>query len=240
MSRRYEVFEECVRDIVAPDPERLVVGGFARGVARERRGRVLAACASVAVMGVVAAGAVAVPRLMGAPADVVVAGDTASPAPTPPSSSTPPEPGALAVTATDIPAVVTGLFPGEVSAAAERTGGVMDGGPDSQVAHFLWNGTLLSVGAVRDETMAEQMCARGTVCTQRPDGSTLLTWGETGPALDGGVAARGVSLFRADGWEVFAISYNAADGKDAPVLAPEPPFTHAQLEQVVSSADWYE
>lgn len=49
---------------------------------------------------------------------------------------------------------------------------------------------------------------------------------------------RGVAV-PSDGWEVFAISYTAADGKDAPVLAPEPPFTHAQLEQVVSSAEWF-
>jgi hypothetical protein len=38
---------------------------------------------------------------------------------------------------------------------------------------------------------------------------------------------------------VFTISYNSADGKDAPLLAPEPPLSHADLEQVVSSERWF-
>ena len=73
-----------------------------------------------------------------------------------------------------------------------------------------------------------------------PDGSTLLRWSETGPAVDGAVSGQGASLFTDDGWEVFAISYNAADGKDSPVLADDPPLTLAQLEQIVRDDAWFE
>jgi hypothetical protein len=211
------------------------------------------ALAAVAVLGVVGAGAVVVPLLAADSSRPTSAEDTTSstgpptsipssvPAPTStPSASGPP--ARLAVRASEIPGLVADLLPGSVAAAPERTGGLMDAGTGTQIAHFLWNGTLTSVGAVRGEMSAQDMCAGaagGAVCTERPDGSTLVTWDETGPAVDGGVSGRGVSLFLAGGWEVFAISYNAADGKDAPLLAPEPPLSHADLEQVVSSERWF-
>jgi hypothetical protein len=193
------------------------------------------ALAAVAVLAVVGAGAVVVPLLAADPSPPSVPAPTSTP-----SASGPP--ARLAVRASEIPGLVADLLPGSVAAAPERTGGLMDAGTGTQIAHFLWNGTLTSVGAVRGEMSAQDMCAGaagGAVCTDRPDGSTLVTWDETGPAVDGGVSGRGVSLFLAGGWEVFAISYNAADGKDAPLLAPEPPLSHADLEQVVSSERWF-
>jgi hypothetical protein len=230
MSRRHEELEERAR-------------------ARGRRARLGPAIAALGVAGIV--GAVALPWPGADAPQVSFAEDTASPAPSPSESPTlspiagttaPAPPGALALRAQQIPGLVTDLFPGVIGAAPERTGGVIDGGADTQVTHFLWNGTMMSVGALRGQMSAEDLCAAatpGTVCTDRPDGTTLLTWAETGPAADGGVTARGVSLFVGGGWEVFAISYNAADGKDAAVLAPEPPLTQADLERVVSSERWF-
>ena len=236
MSRRHEELEEFDR-------------------ARRRRARLGTAFAALVVAGVVGAGAVVLPWPGADAPQVSFAEDTASPSASPsvsPSESPTPSPtagatasapaGPLALRAPQIPGLVTDLFPGTVGAAPERTGGVIDGGADTQVAHFLWNGTMMSVGALHGQVSADDMCASatpGTVCTDRPDGTTLLTWAETGPAADGGVTARGVSRFVGGGWEVFAISYNAADGKDAPVLAPEPPLTHADLERVVSSERWF-
>ena len=45
-------------------------------------------------------------------------------------------------------------------------------------------------------------------------------------------------FFTTDGWEIFTVSYNAADGKDVPTLAEEPPFTRDQLEQIVTRDNW--
>jgi hypothetical protein len=239
-------------DLALPDVDRLVAGGVARGRTRRRRAGLGTAIAALGVAGVVGAGALALPWPGADAPQASFAEDTASPSPTPsvsPSDSPTPSPaaepappGPLVLRAPQIPGLVTDLFPGAVGAAPERTGGIIDGGADTQVAHFLWNGTMMSVGALRGQMSADDMCAGatpGTVCTDRPDGTTLLTWAETGPAADGGVTARGVSLFAGGGWEVFAISYNAADGKDAAVLAPETPLTHADLEQVVSSERWF-
>jgi hypothetical protein len=243
-------------DLALPDVDRLVAGGVARGRrTRRRRVRLGTAIAALSVAGVAGAGALVGPWPAAEAPQASFAEDTASPTPTPaPTSSESPTPapsagtvtltapGPLALRAQQIPGLVADLFPGTIGAAPERSGGIMDAGADTQIAHFLWNGTLMSVGALRGQMSAEAMCASadpGTVCTDRPDGSTLLTWAQKGPALDGGVTGRGVSLFVGGGWEIFAISYNAADGKDSPVLAPEPPLTHADLERVVSSERWF-
>jgi hypothetical protein len=85
----------------------------------------------------------------------------------------------------------------------------------------------------------QQSTGDGATCTAQPDGSALLTWQQTGPAVDGGVTGRGVSLY-VKGWEVFAISYNAGDGKESPVLSDEPPFTFAQLETIVEDPAWFD
>jgi hypothetical protein len=66
----------------------------------------------------------------------------------------------------------------------------------------------------------------------------VLRWTDSGPPVDGAVSGRGLSLFTPDGWEIFAISCNAADGKDSPVLADEPPFDFDELEQIVMSDAW--
>jgi hypothetical protein len=232
-----------------PDVERLVAGGTARGRRLRRRHRVGSSLAAVAAVGVVAASVAVVPQLLDGGSDTgqlaadptPVPTETTTPPADPPPPTHAPDPS---VRAGDLPALVTSQFPGTVTDAPERTGGIMNGGESFQVAHFLWDGYLMSVGAMSsgkgDPTArCQDHAGKHGTCTQRPDGSALLAWGETGPEVDGGVTGRGVSLY-VEGWEVFAIAYNAADGKESPLLADEPPFTHDQLEQIVSDPAWFD
>ena len=233
---------------LTPDVVGLVEGGTARGQGLRRRRRVGTALAAVAVVGVIGVAASVGPGLLdnGSSGTEGQVTDPGKPDPVKPpqkEQKTQASSRHLAVKADRIPDLVTELYPGEISPADARTGRNIDDAPSVQIAHFLWNGHLTSVGATHGETSASVACSQlspGATCTEGPDGSTLLRWSETGPAADGGVTAQGVSLFTDDGWEVFAISYNAADGKGTPVLAHDPAFTLAQLEQIVGRDAWYE
>jgi hypothetical protein len=96
---------------------------------------------------------------------------------------------------------------------------------------------MTSVGIWRGDS-AETCGPAGGKCVQLPDGSLLFRSEETGPAVDGAVTGRGAFLFTTDGWEIFVMSYNAADGKDSPPLADEPPLSLDQLEQIVTGDTW--
>ena len=231
---------------LTPDVVGLVEGGTARGQGLRRRRRVGTALAAVAVVGVIGVAASVGPGLLDDGSSQGTEGqvtDPGKPDPVkPPQKETPPPTRKLAVKADRIPAIVAELYPGEIAPASARTGRIIDDGPTAQIAHFRWNGFLTSVGAMTGGSTATEACGNlspGSTCTQLPDGSTLLRWSETGPAVDGAVSGQGASLFTDDGWEVFAISYNAADGKDSPVLADDPPLTLAQLEQIVRDDAWF-
>lgn len=241
-----------------PDIDLLVTGGTARGRRLRRRRRVGAGVGAAAVAGVVAAGAVLVPQLLDDDTKVADGSGFAENSPTaadttpiPPEDiepdeveqPSPPEAPELSIRAKDLPGLVTRLFPGTVSDAPEDTGQIMSAGQSAQVAHFLWNGTMVSVGASSAGggdplKRCRSNLGDGSTCVERPDGSALMTSEDTGPAVDGGVTARGVGLYVV-GWDLFAMSYNAGDGKDAPLVADEPPFTHEQLTAIVDDPAWF-
>ncbi|MDP2773377.1 MAG: hypothetical protein Q8O61_07435 [Nocardioides sp.] len=238
-----------------PDVDRLVAGGTARGRRLKRRRRAATSLAAVAAVGVVAASAAVVPQLLegesgtGQVADGFtpippesIAPDDATPRP-PPDSTLGPRPDP-SIRAGELPGLVTSIFPGTVSDAPERTGRIMNGGEESQIAHFLWDGYLMTVGGTassRTDPMAEceALSGEAMTCTERPDGSVYSAWTQTGPAVDGGVTGRGVSLY-VEGWEIFVIAYNAADGKDSPLLAEEPPFTYDELDRILTDPSWFD
>ena len=146
----------------------------------------------------------------------------------------------IAVTARQIPALVTAVVPGEV-VPYEPYGGYVDAGSDV-VAHFQLDGYLVSAGiseATGDPVTKCRQSVRGTdgACEQRPDGSVLLTAEDQGPAADGAVSRRVVALFR-DGFYISVSAYNAATAKDSAVLAAEPPLTYADLEAIVTGPGW--
>lgn len=233
------LLDRATSDLV-PDIDRLVEGGVRRGRIRRRRRRIGTTLAAAAVVGVIGVSASVAPGLPGESSTGSDAGQVADPVKPNPPVKEPKAPATareIAVHAKQLPGLVADLFPGTITPAAKRTGRIIDEGPTAQIAHFQWNGFLTSVGAWRT-TAAEPCRAPGAKCVQLPDGSTVLRWTETGPAVDGAVSGRGLSLFTTDGWEIFAISYNAADGKDSPVLADEPPFDFDQLERIVMSDVW--
>ncbi|MDO9494709.1 MAG: hypothetical protein Q7J48_03320 [Nocardioides sp.] len=238
-----------------PDVERLVAGGTARGRRLRRRRRIGSSLAAAAVVGVVAASAAVAPQLLGGDPDHGQVADGFTPIPSEsvePDNAEPSKPatsvaagdGTPSVRAAELPGLVTSSFPGTVSDAPESTGQIMNGGERSQIAHFLWDGYLMTVGATasrRADPMAECEALSGDAmtCTKRPDGSVYSAWTQTGPAVDGGVTGRGVSLY-VEGWEIFVVSYNAADGKDSPLLAEEPPFTYEELDRIISDQAWFD
>ena len=246
-------------DRLVPDVDRLVAEGTTRGRALRRRRRVGASLAAAGAVAVLAVGVAVVPSLAdgdgraaedpGLADDPSGAPDTS---PIPPQEVKPEEPVQSppagspdpSVRARDLPGLVAGLFPGEISDAPEDTGQIMNGGESFQIAHFLWNGMLVSVGGAGSGggtpmARCQDSAGDGATCVEQPDGSALLTWEQTGPVVDGAVTGRGVQLY-VKGWEIFAISYNAGDGKDSPLLAEEPPFTHAQLETIVKDPSWFD
>lgn len=258
-STRITQLLERASDGLEPDVAGLVEAGRARGQQRVRRGRIGASLAAAAVVGLVAVSAAVVPSLLGddartvesgfadGPSDDGLASEVPSQDPSTQVSVGPEEVATarLSMKAAEIPGLVRDLYPGEITDAAERTGRIIDAGKEGQIAHFRWNGFLTSAGVnpARSEGTPVEVCRAAAGprmdCREREDGSAVLTWQEEGPALDGGVTGRGVSVFT-PGWEVWTVSYNAGDGKDSPVLAPEPPFSFDQLETIASDAAWFD
>jgi hypothetical protein len=236
------LLDRATSDLV-PDIDRLVEGGVRRGRIRRRRRRIgttLAAAAVVGVVGVIGVAASLAPGLPGESTTGNDAGQVADPVkPKPPvKEKTPVTARHIAVRAKQLPGLVADLFPGTITPAAADTGRIIDDGADAQVAHFQWNGFMTSVGIWRGNSADDCGPAAAGKCVQLPDGSLLSHSQETGPAVDGAVTGRGAFLYTTDGWAIFVMSYNAADGKDSPTLADEPPFDFDQLEQIVMSDAW--
>ena len=225
----------------------LVAGGLARGRTRRRR-RTRTTFAAFAVLGVVGAvGAttgIGALRTEGGPArDSVGVATDPSGSPSAPSPSAEPSPdtriepiGTTPIPATEIPVLFLTVHPG-VLTEEEPTRAA----PGPQTANFLWEGFATSAGAwpVTDGTKAPlALCQernKGLAdCVAQPDGSAIAEWESTAD----GVTARGVSLYDERG-EVWVISYNAAEGKDATPLADEPPFTFPELAAVVRAPGWW-
>lgn len=240
-----------------PDLDRLVAGGTARGRRLRRRRRVGTGLTALAVVGLVATSAAVVPQLLDADGSAPRQGAVASdPTPTPtPEPSTPPAPTRrpLAVTQAEVPGTFAELFPGEITELPAKE--VVDEAP---IVDFRWNGFGVRVGITPAEyslpysiDTGEQIgtaggprkrCRTGGLggCVPGPDGSWVATYVNTGPAVDGGVSSRFVTVYTADGWDVMVVSHNAASSKGSELLADEPPFTVAQLEQAALSGIWFD
>ncbi|WP_107705392.1 hypothetical protein [Nocardioides allogilvus] len=217
-------------DDLRPDVEHLVAGGITRGRTRRRRARIGTAVAAVAVFGVIGAAAAAVP-LGGDPDAVQAPIATDPPVPETPSVA-PLEPAqGLAVPADEIQETVNLIL--DRSPAAGDRPGESGGDERSRTAHFLYDGMLTTV-VIEKGTLTMAQCAEQT-CEELPDGSTRLEWG---PGTADGVTAHGVTWWRR-GYSVSALSYNAAEGKESPPLAPEPPLSKEQLRLVAGSDVWF-
>lgn len=231
-------------DTLEPDVDALVTGGLARGRARRSRRTALAAIGAGTAVAVLAAGAAAVPGLVGGAPEVIAPGSGNNPSGREAPSATVSTPSAqrvrtLAVKPADVPGEFGSIVGGEVAAD--------QGFPsdhDGVIAHFRWNGAFTSViidflPGKRPIAQCQASAQRGMTCAERPDGSAVLTWQERQPLVDGGVTTRSVALFAVDGWQLTVLSYNAADPKSSEYVAPEPPLSFDQLERVVTSDAWF-
>lgn len=239
-------------DDLAPDVDRLVSGGIARGRSRQRRARIGTTVASLAVIGVVGAAAAVVPHGGGpdSTSSEVATEPTATETPTDPAPTDPTEaptstegpptslPVELAVSAADIPPTVERVL--GIEGRVTRPS-VQRDERDDKFVQVLVDGMALDVGlelaadVTRAPCEADARRLDGT-CEAVDNGGWLLAWG---PTLGDGVTCTGVNLVRY-GFEVWATSCNAAAGKESPTLAPAPPLDAAQLRTLVLTNEWFE
>ena len=250
---------------LAPDVDRLVAGGIARGRRTQRRRRAGATLAAVAVFGVIGAAASLVPHPDGRSGSTPVADDTGTPTATAtpseaPSASAsvslPPQTTSSTAMPTSPPA---GTTTDRVTVTARQVPGTFEqllgrsdagplrldppygaaSGPDRLVAHFSWQGTLTSFLIERFDGDARQACQQsagpGDTCTTDAAGDPMLLWG---PDTGDGVSTQGSTVWR-DGFAVSVLSYNAAEGKGSPALTKYPPISMDDLSMLAASDVWF-
>ncbi len=231
-------------DGLTPDVDRLVSGGIARGRSRRRRARIGTTVASLAVIGVVGGLAVVVPRLGGADSardpDIASDGPSVTATETPTETPTPSD-RLRDIPAAQVPTVALSLLDPPVSVALGKPD-VHLGEPGNRVVTVRLDGMVTQFGMIGPgpgssssscESDAESM---GGSCQEIEDGVLLLTWG---PADDDGVTCQGASVERSR-HEVYVTSCNAAERRDSPPLADEPPLSVVQLTQIVANDYWFE
>jgi hypothetical protein len=192
------------------------------------------------VIGVVGGLAIAVPHLGGA--DSARDPGVATDGPSATASETPTEaPARLRdIPAAQVPAVALSLL----QPAASLTVGEPDVHLDRPGHRFVrahLDGMVTDFGLIDRGPGSSSSCesdaeSLGGSCQELEDGVLLLMWG---PAVADGVACQGASAERGD-QEVWATSCNAAESKDAPPLADEPPLSVVQLAQIVANDYWFE
>ncbi len=252
---------------LAPDVDRLVQGGVARGRTIRRRRRVGTSLAAVAVVGVLGIAASAGSGLFGgdestAP-QVGYAGTTAAdpsptqtPTPVPTTASddgslpagattTLPIDTTLAVAAEDVPATIGELVPG--GSVGEILRGPGFGVADEEqrtIVHFLYDGTLTTFTIEPADSLATcaAMIDPADQADGQPGGECVERDGAVlltwGPDTADGVVGQGVMAWL-HGYVVSALSYNAADGKDVAPVTADPPISMDDLAGIVTSEVWF-
>ncbi|GAA1686151.1 hypothetical protein GCM10009745_33410 [Kribbella yunnanensis] len=254
------LFHDTTADVEV-DVAELVRGGIARGRAKHRLHTIgTAFAAAVGVAGIVG---VALPLATstsgngiapaGAPAPAVTSTKaTAVPPKGKPSDKPLPPPPAEAdipVKAANLPGAFAHIFPGKITQAEKRTGRIIDDGKQAQIAHFLWDGFLVSAmfdayrgtPAERCEEIrvdAASATRRAVICTERPDGTFLVSTRGEEPAVDGGGKANSATLITKDHYEITVMAYTYGR-KGGPNLSPQPPLSEAQLKHAVTSHAWF-
>jgi hypothetical protein len=230
---------------LATDPHRVVAGGMARGRALRRRRRAGTAVAAVVVLGVIGAGAAAVPQPRGGEPTVGVAAEpTASP-----SEQAEPASRRFGTDPAKTAAVLEQLLPeGEVR---DRKAWSSDEPGKYQGGSLVWNGGLVSMLLEREDDRGaprgpQERCldSGGYVeCAGLPNGDWYTTRTLEEPAAGvehTGIWSTAVSLFTVDGFTLTATAYNGPGEKHVRPTAAEPVLDGPQLERIVRDPVWLE
>lgn len=247
-------------DDLAVDTDRLVRGGIARGRTIRRRRRVGTTLAAAAVVGVIGVAASVGPGLLGGDATGgdgpgFAAGTTATSGPpaSPPTTAARFEPAprqpdaAIKIGAELVPTIIGEKVGGDGEVGEPLTDepyGFVDE-PERKIVHFLYDGTLTTFSIERADTLAT--CGEMVDPADQPDGRPggecvvvdgleTLSWG---PDTADGVTGQGVMAWQ-HGWVVSALSYNAADGKDVPVVTDVPPISPDDLLALTTADFWFD
>jgi hypothetical protein len=243
-----QLFRSATDDL-HPDVDRLVAGGLDRGRTRRRRHLAGTALAVLATVGVVGAGAVAVPALApdaGGDVPAATAQTSSTPSPSPTSSPTPTpatshlsRPSPPTVSAADVPRRVGELAPGhQVSEPLSQAPYPLVDEASEKIVHFRVDGMLTSVIISRASASLAYDCADESVveCRTLTDGTVVQV---ARPTTADQVTMSSV-LAIGKTWMVDVLSYNAADGKDVAPIRPEPALSEAELTAVATSDVWFE
>ncbi len=230
---------ERATDDLPLDLEGVVTGGVRRGRVRRRNRRVRTTLAAAAVVGAVGLGVTLLPLggSGGGDGSEVAVEPTVGPSQTtaPPSSA--PSPRVFTAPAKDFASIVAGLagIQDVEGPLTEPPYGVADG-PDEWSAFFRLNGALTSAYVRAGDPAGNQKS-----CRQSFDNCRLV--GEAWVGSNAGGPQDGVSYNSAtawsDGYEISVGSYNAAEGKESPVLSEGPQLTPDVLEQMVLDDVWF-
>ncbi len=258
------LFHDTTADVEV-DVAALVRGGIDRGRAKHRLHTAgTAFAAAVGVAGIVGVALTVAPGLgsggasgiapAGAPAPVPVTSTTAKPdkpekttndKPVPP----PPAKANIPVKAANLPGLFAEIYPGKITQAEARSGRIMDGGKEHQIAHFLWKGHITTVSFAAYHGTPGEACEAARqdaklagrppiTCTERPDGSFVYSAFGQEPTVDGGGSANIATLITTDHYAIEILSYTYAR-KGGPNLSAKPPLTQEQLKQAVTSQAWF-
>lgn len=226
-------------DDLAPDVERLVAGGIARGRTLRRRRTTMTTLAAAAVVGVIGVAAGVGSHALAGDDDRRTDSAIASPG-VPDAGVIPDSPRrALVVDQVDVPDTFGRLFPeGEVREVEQYER--MD---DAPVVDFFWDDYAVRVSVTPMEYVdgtgapAEQRCFEaGLDCTELPTGVWVASGVISGETPE--VLFNEAHAFTPDGWDLMVRVGNAQNKEGVP-LADEPPISQDQLIDVVTSDVWF-
>ena len=235
-----QLLREATHDL-APDVDRLVAGGVTRGHTLRRRRRITTTLVAAAVVGVIGTAASVAPGLLdrGDDAGRGLPVDSDSPPSAEPSRPRGAIDALITVSAEDFPAVVAERLPElDVGGLRKESGFPLVDERQEKVAFFDVEGTLASVQIGRADSVAtcEQQAAQSDeLRCEVVDGVELWTYG---PATAEGVTYQSVTA-TVHGFNVTADSYNAAEGKDVPIVTDVPPISIAQLTALATDGVWF-
>jgi hypothetical protein len=228
---------------LAPDVDRLVGGGVARGRALRRRRGIATAIAAAAVVGVIGAAAGASPVLRGG-AERAVQPPVAAPTPTAPTtSSSASAPRRFGIDRHKTAWVLVSLLP-DGSAEALDAWGSDDPGDEYRRGVVLYEGAQVAVhlehpDRLGDDSSPEVRCRAlpAAECRELPEGDWYAVQ-RSGSGSPSAILSTTVTLFTPDGFALAATAWNAPAERGVEPVREQPVLDEAELLEVVQAPVW--